>query len=96
LHQRYKNLKRKIELILLIKCLKELNFFIRISRGRNYDPISFEDFSDNGKWVLGDDPSFLTVDEIEEFHKQMAGPTIQLMKAIVILSYISYSLCIKT
>ena len=47
------------------------------SRGRNYDPINFEDFVDNGNWVLEDDPPFLTVDEIEEFRKQMAGLKIQ-------------------
>ena len=47
------------------------------SRGKNYDPISFEDFVDNGKWVLEDDPPLLTADEIEEFRKQMAGLKIQ-------------------
>lgn len=49
----------------------------RISRGRNYDPISFEEFVDNGNWVLEDEPPLLTADEIELFRKQMAGLTIE-------------------
>ncbi|XP_078150193.1 uncharacterized protein LOC144545498 [Carex rostrata] len=80
LHQRYEKYYSPfhdlVEKFNFVMTDMKLRFWIS-SRGRNYDPINFEDFNDNGNWVLEDDPPFLTVDEIEEFRKQMAGLKIQ-------------------
>ena len=80
LHQKYEKCcklnKKNILFLQSVLTSKLLN--CRISfRGKNYDPISFEDFVDNCKWILEDDPPLLTVDEIEEFRKQMAALKIQ-------------------
>ncbi|XP_057502292.1 uncharacterized protein LOC130786087 [Actinidia eriantha] len=46
-------------------------------KGRNYDPIDFEDFSANSIWVLEDEPPTLTADELESFRRELASLTIQ-------------------
>ena len=45
---------------------------IRNARGRNYDPIDFEDFSANETWILDDEPSQLTPVELESFRNEIA------------------------
>ncbi|OMP00304.1 putative Zinc finger, BED-type [Corchorus capsularis] len=35
--------------------------------GRNYDPISFEDFMETGDWMLEEEPGSLSIDELEDF-----------------------------
>ncbi|XP_071921395.1 uncharacterized protein [Coffea arabica] len=44
----------------------------RNARGRNYDPIDFEDFSVNETWILDDEPSQLTPVELESFRNEIA------------------------
>ncbi|XP_027171819.1 uncharacterized protein LOC113771439 [Coffea eugenioides] len=48
----------------------------RNARGRNYDPIDFEDFNTNETWILDDEPSQLTVAELESFRNEIAAFTI--------------------
>ncbi|XP_027155778.1 uncharacterized protein LOC113756214 [Coffea eugenioides] len=44
----------------------------RNARGRNYDPIDFEDFSASETWILDDEPSQLTSAELESFKNEIA------------------------
>ncbi|XP_073109325.1 uncharacterized protein [Elaeis guineensis] len=46
-------------------------------KGRNYDPIDFELFGDNDAWILVDEPSELTSEELETFHRELASCSIQ-------------------
>ncbi|KAL3500455.1 hypothetical protein ACH5RR_039548 [Cinchona calisaya] len=62
--------------------LPELHFYTlylmlsRNARGRNYDPIDFEEFCTNDTWVLEDEPPNLTEAEMETFRKELAACTI--------------------
>ncbi|XVE92860.1 hypothetical protein REPUB_Repub01dG0139600 [Reevesia pubescens] len=49
--------------------LQQRNHF----KGRNYDPIDFEDFEENGDWVLEEEPTSLSIDELEVFRQQLAS-----------------------
>ncbi|XP_073104385.1 uncharacterized protein [Elaeis guineensis] len=46
-------------------------------KGRNYDPIDFELFGDNDAWILVDEPSELTSEELKTFHRELASCSIQ-------------------
>ncbi|XP_073105215.1 uncharacterized protein [Elaeis guineensis] len=46
-------------------------------KGRNYDPIDFELFGDNDAWILVDEPSELTSEELKTFHHELASCSIQ-------------------
>ncbi|XVE98465.1 hypothetical protein REPUB_Repub03eG0109000 [Reevesia pubescens] len=47
-------------------------------KGRNFDPISFEDFEENGDWVLEEEPTNLSTDELETFNQQLASCNINI------------------
>ncbi|KAL3529910.1 hypothetical protein ACH5RR_009232 [Cinchona calisaya] len=49
----------------------------RNARGRNYDPIEFEEFGANDTWILEDEPPNLTEVEMETFRKELAACTVQ-------------------
>ena len=49
------------------------NYFKR----RNCDPINFEAFHENANWVLEDEPTNLTMEELETFQNELAACTIQ-------------------
>ncbi|OMO67035.1 hypothetical protein COLO4_30259 [Corchorus olitorius] len=41
--------------------------------GRNYDPIDFEDFAENGEWILEEEPTTLSPEELEAFNQELAS-----------------------
>ncbi|KAK4594487.1 hypothetical protein RGQ29_018245, partial [Quercus rubra] len=53
--------------------LQQRNYF----KHRNYDPIKFEVFHENTNWVLEDEPTNLTMEELETFQNELAACTIQ-------------------
>ncbi|XP_038713464.1 uncharacterized protein LOC120007338 [Tripterygium wilfordii] len=46
-------------------------------KGRNYDPINFEDFTSYGSWILEEEPPLLTIDEVQAFRELDASSSIQ-------------------
>ena len=44
---------------------------------RNYDPIKFEVFHENTNWILEDEPTNWTMEELETFQNELAACTIQ-------------------
>ena len=47
------------------------------SKYRNYDPIKFEVFHENTNWILEDEPTNWTMEELETFQNELAACTIQ-------------------
>ena len=70
-----------IQLLVFISCyliFKLTNIKYRFYfKGHNYDPIDFELFGDNDAWILVDEPSELTSEELEIFHHELASCSIQ-------------------
>jgi hypothetical protein len=58
-------------------CLPSLLIYKNYWKGRNYDPINVEKIFDIENWVIKDDPSNLTTEEVESFHQALSTITIQ-------------------
>ena len=58
-------------------CLPSLLIYRNYWKGRNYDPINVETIFDTENWVVEDDPSMLTTEEVESFHQALSTMTIQ-------------------
>lgn len=42
-------------------------------KGRNFDPLNFEDFDEIGDWVLEEEPNILSSSELEDFTQHLAS-----------------------
>ncbi|KAH1265150.1 hypothetical protein GmHk_01G000908 [Glycine max] len=74
------NCKNWLFILVVLRAVKEIGHFDQFRnrlRQQNYDPINSETPDDHFNWVLEESPSFLTCEEMEALHNDLANMSIQ-------------------